>query len=259
MRVAPDRLARAGRVAVALGLAMAWLSFGRVLDVDGVPFAPGPLAALPMNPLVASVASFVFASTLSAWASQRREDLTAALLVVLLAAGTQVQAWQWPGDEGANGATMLPGAALTAWWVARRFGGPAAVRDRRAVDAACGMVAGGYFVAAASKVAGSGLAWASAGNIGLQIAAQAAIVGGPLHTLRAAAAESPVFCGLLGVATLVIEGGAVAYVWPPARPWLTVAIVGMHLGIGLLMGLHHYDWMFTTLGLGLASAAEDRR
>lgn len=251
------RLRALGRTSVGVGLLMAWGSFGRVLDVDGLPHAPGVLAALPMNAGVAGAATVVFLVALAAFVGQRAEDAAAAVLVVLLAAATQAQAWQWPGDQGANGATMLPGAALIAWWVARRFGGDDLVRRRRGVDAACGIVAAAYFIAATSKVTVSGLQWASAGNIGLQIAAQAALVGGPLHTLRGAVAEEPVLCGGLGVATLFIEGGALLFVWPRARPTLTGLLVGMHVGISLLMGLHHYDWMFTMLGLGLASVGKE--
>jgi len=100
----------------------------------------------------------------------------------------------------------------------------------------------------------SGFAWASPGNIGLQIATQGSLVGEPFQSLRLHVASWRPVCGFIGVATLFLEGGALVYLWPSARMRHAVALVIMHLGIGLLMGLHHYDWMFTALGWALWSA-----
>lgn len=235
-----------GRALVTLGALLAWASLGRVLRVEGMPHAPWGLDALPINAAVATVVSLVFAASCMAFVIRRWEDAAAGVMVVMLAAGTQVMAWQWPPGMGVNGATMLPGAALTAWWVARRVGG-AIGREDRGIEAACGLVAACYFVAMSSKVATSGLGWASAGNIGLQIATQG-YLGEPLQSLRLAAAHSPILCSALGVGTLLIKGGALLFVVPGARGCVVALLIGMHLGISVLMGLHHYDWMFTAVG-----------
>lgn len=251
-------MTRLGRWCVGLGLLAAWGSLARVTHVDGLPYAPAGLARLPVNAWVTGAATLGYLVTWVAFVRGRRPDTAAAVLVALLAAGTQVMAWQAPGDTGANGATMLPGAALLAWWVGRRVGDTPDDRDRNGVEAACGVVAAAYVVAVASKLHLSGLDWASAGNLGLQIATQGHLVGEPLQSLRLAAAASPALCSALGVATILIEGGAVFFVVPAARLPLATLLVAMHLGISVLMGLHHYDWMFTAVGWALVSAGARR-
>jgi hypothetical protein len=160
---------------------------------------------------------------------------------------------------GINGATMLPGAALLASWVARRTTSNIQERDRRGVEAACGIVGACYAVAVSSKLWTSGFGWASAGNIGMQIATEAYLAPEPLRSLRLAAAASPALCATVGTATLFIEGGTLLFVLPAARVPMCVLLVGMHLGISVLMGLHHYDWMFTAVGWALISSARQRR
>lgn len=253
------RRRRAGQACIALGLAFGWASLGRVGEVAGLPYAPGPLAALPMNAAVEGAATALFVLALGAFGLGRGREAAGGGLALLLALGTQAMAWQWPGEVGANSATMLPGGALAAWWVARRVGRRAgedeAAREARGVEAACGVVAAGYFVAAASKVYTSGLAWAGPANIGLQIATQGSLVPEPLQGWRLAAAASRWLCGTVGVGTLILEGGALSFLWPAARLPHALLLVAMHLGIAVLMGLHHYDWMFTALGWALVSTA----
>lgn len=246
---------RAGRLLVGLGLLMAWASLGRVLRVDGLPYAPFGLNALPMNGAITGGISLVFAGAWVSFVRGRAVDAAAGVMVVLLALGAQVQQWQSPGDTGVNGATMLPGAALLAWWLARRSTRDPEAREHRGIEAACGVVAACYAVAVASKLYMSGFGWASAGNIGLQIATQAYLAPEPVQSLRLAAGASSVLCGALGAGTILIEGGAILFVIPAARTWIAALLLAMHLGIAVLMGLHHYDWMFTAVGWALISAA----
>ncbi|GDX80615.1 hypothetical protein LBMAG42_24260 [Deltaproteobacteria bacterium] len=249
---------RAGRLVVGLGLAMAWASLGRVLRVEGLPYAPFGLDALPMNAGIGGVASVVFVAAWLAFVRDWRADRAAGALVTLLALGAQAQRWQAPADTGVNGATMLPGAALFAWWVARRTARDPLAREERGIEAACGLVAACYTVAVASKLYMSGLGWASPGNIGLQIATQAYLAPEPIQSLRLAAASSGLLCGALGVGTILIEGGAILFIFPAIRAPIAALLVAMHVGIAVLMGLHHYDWMFTAVGWALVSAASRR-
>ncbi|MES2640250.1 MAG: hypothetical protein V4850_12225 [Myxococcota bacterium] len=244
---------RAGRFGVGLGLLMAWASFGKVLWVDGMPYAPYGLDAVPMNAAVVAGATLVFLAAFVAFQRRRAEDVASVVIVLLFALGTQVMAWQAPPRMGVNGATMLPGAALLAWWLARRTVRRGPERERRGIEAACGIVAACYTVAVVSKLYTSGPGWASAGNIAMQITTQAHFAPEPLHAARLAAAASPTLCAALGIGTLLIEGGALLFVVPAARVPLSVLIVAIHLGISLLMGLHHYDWMFTAVGWALIS------
>ena len=48
--------------------------------------------------------------------------------------------------------------------------------------------------------------------------------------------------------------GYACSVWRPARGPLALAIAAMHLGIGLLMGLHHYTCRLLVAGLAAWSA-----
>lgn len=63
-------------------------------------------------------------------------------------------------------------------------------RTHRGVEAACGIVAASYALAMLSKVYTSGFAWASAGNMGMQIATQGYLVPEPFQSIRLAAAAS---------------------------------------------------------------------
>jgi hypothetical protein len=57
-------------------------------------------------------------------------------------------------------------------------------------------------------------------------------------------ARFPLVAMLLGWSTLLIEVGYAFFIWPRRlRPWWVAATVGLHLGIGVTMGL----WMFSVM------------
>ena len=118
------------------------------------------------------------------------------------------------------------------------------------LEAMCGVAGAMYMIACWSKLQGSGLAWASATNLSTHITIHA--YGGEpwLRPLRLAVADVPLLTGTFGVLTLLLEGGGFLFAVPRLRPFLAVGLVGLHAGIGLFMGLHHYDWMLTALALG---------
>jgi hypothetical protein len=247
-----------GRTSVGLGLLLAWGSLGHVTRTAGMPYAPLGLDALPMNGGIALGFTLVFLGAWTAFVRGRAPDLAAVIIVMLFALGNQILEWQQPPGVGVNGATALPGAALTAWWVARRTSRTPDERTHRGVEAACGIVAASYALAMLSKVYTSGFTWASAGNMGMQIATQGYLVPEPFQSVRLAAAASTPLCAALGVATLILEGGALLFVLPALRVPIAALLVGMHVGISALMGLHHYEWMFTALGWALVSAGARR-
>ena len=242
------------RAVQALGLLWAWGSLGRVLKVAGLPYAPPGFSGLaPLtSPAVAALFSAIFIVSLVAFVGDRRRDAAAMVMAVLLAAGAGLQTWQWPPGEGVNGAVNLPGAVLVAMAVARWR---AAEGDREAagIEAGAGVVAAGYVLAGLAKLGGSGFAWTSRENLGMQIVSQGYAGMGALEPLRLYVADSGGLCRLLGVGTLAIELGAVLFMLPRLRPFVAAAIVALHLGIALLMDLHHYDWMFTTVGVAMGS------
>jgi hypothetical protein len=237
------------------GLLLAWASLSRVLQVDGLPHAPAPLGGLTFltQPGPATLCSLAFAVAAYGYVCNRAADLAMAVMAGLLALGAALQRWQWPGEEGVNGAVMLPGAALVASLLARRLS-PAARRDAAGVEAAAGIVAASYVLAGLSKLSTSGWGWTGQPNLGVHILAQGYAGLGALGPLREAVAQSALACRLLGVGTLTIELGAIVFLWPSLRRGWAATAVAMHLGISLLMGLHHYDWLLTVLGV----AAEAR-
>ncbi|MFZ5482334.1 MAG: hypothetical protein ACOZNI_36570 [Myxococcota bacterium] len=245
-----------GRVLLGLAVLAAWGSLGRVLRVRGVPHPRGLTALVDLafltQPAVAGVATLAVVVAVALFVFDRHARAAATFIVIAFSLGGHVQASQWPGLNGVNGAIALPGAALAAWVVAQHVAGTPEERARRGHEAACGIVAAFYPLLALSKVLGSGLAWAGGGNIGRHVAVHA--VGGlaVLEPLRLGLAASPALCTALGVGTLVIEGGAIAFLWPAARPAVAVAVAAMHVGIGLFMGLHHYECLLVVAGLAVS-------
>ena len=263
---------RLGRWTFALSALAAWMSLGRILRVDGIPYPRGLSALVDLSwlvtPAAALVTTVLFGACALVFARARSGALAAAAVMsALLALGTHLFASQWPGDAGSNRATSLPGASLAALVLVTLVAGRGvrgASRDERArerlgVDAAAGIVAASYALAGLSKLSGSGVGWAMGQNLAMHIASHAFYGVAWLRPLRESVAEQLWLCTALGVATLVIECSFVLFVLRPMR--LAYAALGsaMHLGIGAIMGLHHYDWMLGMLGVALWSAAHDAR
>lgn len=233
------------RVLIGLSLFAAWASLGRILRVDGVPYPHGLSAIVDLSFLTrtpaAVVATLVYAAAVVAFLRGSRG--AAAIVVTLLALGTHLQECQWPGDAGVNGSPILPGAAVAAWAIAG------------SAEAACGIVGAVYLLAGTSKILASGLAWAGGANLAIHIVSHAYEGLPALLPFRLAIADSPALCSAFGVATLILECGAVVFVVPAARKPMAVVLSAMHIGIGLLMGLHHYEFVFLVLGLAWYRAA----
>ena len=208
---------------------------------------------------------FVVATAAFVWGWR---PLRAALLVAgLLALAAHLQSAQWaPGSHQANRAVVLPGAALVAYalggLLARRQGRTAAQVDAEVdavgVDAACGVAAACYAIAGGNKLLSSGLSWASDANLSMHMMVHSFGSAPGLGPLRQAVATTPWIASVAGAGTLLIECGFVLFVAPRLRRPLAAAAVVMHLGIGVAMGLHHYDWMFFVLGLGLLGGPRPR-
>lgn len=211
---------------------------------------------LPMAVSVALTLLFVTASVL--FVMRRWEVWTGGLVVAMLAGGATLQDALWPGEIGENHAVVLPGVAVLAYLIGRgtglRRGMDRATAERLGYEAACGVAAACYLIAGLSKVHMSGLAWASGSNLSLHMHVHALSGGAWMRPFRLAVAEHLWLCTAFGAGTLLIECGAVVYLWAPLRrPW-SVLIGAMHTSIGLLMGLYHPDWMLMALALGFYDA-----
>ena len=109
--------------------------------------------------------------------------------------------------SGVHHGKLLPAAACLAWsagaWKSRVH----------AHEAACGIVAAAYGLAAGSKLAGSGLRWFDADNLGLLMIERAT---GPLASVRILVAATPWLCVTLATAALLAEAHLTARA--PAHP-----------------------------------------
>ena len=253
----------AGRICIGLSLLATWGSFGRILDIQGTPHPRGLSALIELSFLTtapgALVASAVFLLATGALVLRRWPVASAAVVVLLLVLGGHIQAAQWPPEaQQANRAIVLPGAALVAWIVAflsaRQQGQDTEQADATGIDAACGIAAACYTLAGLGKLLGSGMAWASGSNLSMHIMVHSYGSLPFLREFRQAVADTPALCAVAGTGTLLIECSFFLFVFPRLRRAYALAAVAMHLGIAAAMGLHHYDWMFMVLGLGLLGA-----
>ena len=248
------------RTLLVLGLLATWGSLVRVLQVEGVPHPRGLSSLLPLDVLV-SVPGFVlctglFVGAAAAFLWRRWEGWAAVLMVLLYGVLGHLQSAQWVLEaRQANRALVLPGAALIVYvlvrtWVLRRGGGRARA-DAWGLEGACGVAAACYTLAGTSKLLGSGTGWAEGSNLALHVAVHAHNGVASLLPLRMAVAESLVLCEVFGTLTLTVEATFFLFVFPALRRPYALAAAAMHVGIALVMGLHHYDWMLVVLGLGL--------
>ncbi len=251
---------RVPRILMGLSLLFAWASLSSVTRVSGLPHAYGPSAWLPLAPLTSgpgfALVSVVFAGACLAFVLGRRAPVAAALIVALLVLMSHLQSAQWaPDAHHANRAVVLPGAAMVAWWLARwrSRGQGVGAADAAGVEAACGITAACYSFAGWSKVSGSGLEWASGPNLAMHLMVHSYGSVEPLRALRQGLAELPALCAFFGHGTLLIECSFGLFLVPRLRRLYATAAVLMHLGIALVMGLHHYDWMLMVAGLGFSS------
>ena len=242
-----------GRGLVAAGALLAGLGLLLRLRWDGLSHPRGIAGLVDLSWLArapSQVALTVALIGALAWFIRRGGAAAALLAGAVLLVQAWLLFWQWPVGSGVDNGVTLPAATLLAWGVGGLLVDPDQAR-RVGREAACGVVAAAYLLAVASKLQGSGLGWASGQNLALHISIHDA--GGWLSPLRRAVVDSPGLCGLLGVGTLLIEGSSLLFLFERfRRPWALLA-VGMHVGISLLMGLHHYEWLLVVLGLALVS------
>lgn len=251
----------AHRVLLAIGLLATWASLGRVLQVEGLPFPRGLSAWVPLDVLVSpagfGVLTLLFVAATVAFTIRRHEGHAAAAMAVLCALGGHLQASQWSLDASqANRSLVLPGAALVVYvavrsWVLRQ-GTDRDQADAWGLEGACGVAAACYTLAGVSKLLGSGTAWAEGSNLAMHVAVHAHGGAQALLPLRLAIADNLDLCQVFGTLTLTVEATFFLFVIRSLRRPYALAAAGMHVGIALVMGLHHYDWMFVVLGLGFA-------
>jgi hypothetical protein len=243
---------------LAAGLLLAWCGIGNLQRVKGIPYPHGLSAWVNLVPLTEPVGllvlSLLFVSAVVAFVLRWRPELAALLMGALLALFGHIQIAQWTGDIGANRAIILPGAGVLAYGLGRLWALPRdeddAIAEGIGIDAACGIAAATYLLSGFSKVFTSGLGWASGSNLAMHISVHGHAGLAALRPYRLAMADHLWVCALFGIGTLIIECGFVFFVFPRFRKSLAIAAACMHIGIGLVIALHHYDWLFLCVGLG---------
>jgi hypothetical protein len=244
------------------GLLFAFLGqFHSISKVDGIPHPRGLSAYIDFSILASPVAlqlgMLVFVISLIAFTLHKGEEVACVIIIGLLNLGIIIQSSQWPGDNGANRAVILPCVSCIAYLLGRRLslrkGDSSLIQEEKGVDAACGTVAILYLLAGISKISGSTIAWAKGSNLALHITVHSYDSVPVLRDFRLFIAENLALCTLFGVGTLIIECGAICFVVPRLRIPIAIAISLLHLSVALVMGLHHYDWMFVAVGLAFYS------
>lgn len=141
---------------------------------------------------------------------------------------------------------------LLALLLADALGYDEATQRARGWDAAAGVFGGCYVLAGIAKIRESGWDWGRAESMSVMLAERGF---GRLGGLRLALAQSRAACTVIGVTGMGIELGAIAFVWPPARPWLAMAVVGFKAMTWGLFGYFEPEWTLAVIAIGVAAAA----
>lgn len=122
-----------------------------------------------------------------------------------------------------------------------------------------------FFAAGIAKLRQGGLAWMSADNMRAILLTPHYANDRTLPELGLIAAESPLFCSLLAVATIVAEAGApLALLGGPIAGVVVGTLFAMQVGIAMLLGVHGTFpflacYVFWLPWRGMLAAAPDAR
>lgn len=249
----------AGEGLFAAALTLSWASSALHVALGDRPLygmAPaamtGPVRAWRAVALLG--ASVVFAGALWAWTSSGWPRLGALAVLGCLAALRQWETRQWAGDTVIRLGKYVPAAACLLGWVVAAsatwaLGWTEGASLAAAWEGAAGVMAALYTLAGLSKVTETGWRWVTPSHHALLVAERAFTGPRPIRALRRRAARSRVVCGAVGVVGLVAELACALYVFPDARPALTVAVLALHAGIVLLLGYVEPEWWLVMIAI----------
>jgi hypothetical protein len=213
-----------------------------------------------VQPAIILTLTATYALAVAAFVLRLRPGLSGLLAAALLALATHLTESQWPPGIGLHNGALLPGGALTAYLIAHFVWRRRSLAEREwvGIEAASGIVAAGYSLAGLSKLLGSGFGWAHGANLSIHIATHSHSGSAFMRPLRLAVAGNLPLCTALGIGTLLVECSFLAYTWQKARKPYAIVVALMHTSISILMGLHHFDWLFMAVGLAWASQPNAR-
>ncbi len=200
------------------------------------------------------LASVGFVGLIALFLKQASPEWVALVILLVLLGIRRLEIIQWPDNIVVKLGKYVPSAAcLLAWLIAsvtlRWTGKP--VEDARALgwQAACGVMAGAYVLAAIAKLRQSGFSWAHPRYQALLVAERA--FAGPrwLRAVRLQAARSKAASTVIGFVGLFAEFLAVLFIVPAARPWVIALVIALHLGFILLLGYFEIEWILVLVAV----------
>lgn len=182
---------------------------------------------------------------------------TGAALLAMMVGLRQWEIAQWNYEVVVGLGKYVPAAAAVLGYVsAAALAGwlaPALDPDQVGWDAAAGILAGSWVLAAIAKYRESGMLWVSANNVALLVYERTYHGPGWLNRLRRAAARQPWIC--LAAANVGFWGEALGglFIFPAMRWPLAIALTLFQLGILILLGYVELEWIFIMLAVAALS------
>ncbi len=234
-----------------------WYGFlGTVLVLPHVEVLPFPTGlarvfnlAVLTQPVVVWAGVLLVTALLLAWTFERWTAGATLVAFAVTVCFAHAESSLLANAQAVTHGKMMPFAVLVAYELGRVA---MPLRAHAAgIEAASGVVAGSYFLGGLAKLRADGLSWVDGPALSLMAAERAE--GSVLAGLRWAVASAPGLAGVMLAISLVLELGAVSFLWPRARPAVAVLLLGMHLSIGLILSYFHFDWALTTVAVAWMS------
>lgn len=240
-------------------LGVAWINCALHVLFADQPLYSAPASAVRRRPAGSKLVGIglslvIFTGGAALWLNGMTEIPGAVLLLALMAAIRVWEVRQWPGDTVIRLGKYAPASAcLAGWLVGRVVAGSVGLSDEEARrvgwEAAAGVMAATYVLAAASKLRRTGLAWMAGGHQALLIAERACSGRAIVRSVRRRVAGSTRVCRLIGVFGFASEVLFGLYIFPDLRLGLTVVVLGLHAGIAVLLGYVEPEWWFVMMAI----------
>lgn len=204
-----------------------------------------------------AILTAVFASLAAAFCTGVWPLTTGWVLLAMMAGIRQWEIGQWNYDIVVGLGKYVPTAGALLGYVATAglvgWLWPAMDADARGWDAACGVLAGCWGLAAIAKFRESGMHWVSSENVALLVYERTYHGPRGLNRFRRAAARSPLICYAAANVGMWGEAAGVAFLFPAARWPVAIALFFFQLTILLLLGYVELEWMLVMLACAALS------
>ncbi len=183
--------------------------------------------------------------------------LAGGLLFALMAGIRQWEIRQWNYDIVVGLGKYVPTAAsLMGFLLTVGIGQwvwPWEVAVARGWDAACGIIAGCWGLAAFAKLRESGKIWASADNVAILVWERTYHGPAVLNRLRRAAANLRPVCWAASMVGMWGEALGLLFIFPAARWPVAIGLGLFQVGIYILLGYRELEWILVMLACAALS------